>query len=509
MEVHVSKPEALCRVCGDKASGKHYGVPSCDGCRGFFKRSIRRNLDYVCKENGRCVVDVTRRNQCQACRFSKCLRVNMKKDAVQHERAPRPPVSAHQLALHKLGYNFSRHPFYPSAPLTFSALPPLHYSLPPTDSSQNLFLEHSFQEFPRVPESVNPELSLNPFKIPLFGTSLHYPVPHGGYFPTNIFYPPIISTDSSSAAAEQICKSSAVLSPERYGAALLPRAAPDQPDSQLQDKIKEDEVSSSEEAFRTHETAHNEDSSIKQAISMDASSSTVTKLVHSVEASDKKKYITEQISDLKHIRLAETVKNDLRIDSKRYPEQLTVTGDIYDPAATLLITSIKWVQSLTSFALFKSVEQIALLHANWREVFIFTAAQYSFYFDEDHITSVMVLKRPNIKEELNNFLRILNRITECRMDKNEYEWVKTILLLRTESLEIASPEVELAQDQTLSILQKHCSVKEPARLGRLMLLLPRVCCFASQGLLEHLLFPSTSLEDIKVTLSRILMFTSL
>ncbi|KAA0186360.1 Tailless [Hyalella azteca] len=73
-----------CRVCGDKASGKHYGVPSCDGCRGFFKRSIRRHrnktLDYVCKEDGSCVVDVTRRNQCQACRFRKCLQVNMKKD---------------------------------------------------------------------------------------------------------------------------------------------------------------------------------------------------------------------------------------------------------------------------------------------------------------------------------------------------------------------------------------------------------------------------------------------
>ena len=39
-----------------------------------------RNLDYVCKENGNCVVDVTRRNQCQSCRFKKCLQVNMKKE---------------------------------------------------------------------------------------------------------------------------------------------------------------------------------------------------------------------------------------------------------------------------------------------------------------------------------------------------------------------------------------------------------------------------------------------
>jgi len=76
----------LCKVCGDKASGYHYGVTSCEGCKGFFRRSIQKQIEYRCLREGKCHVIRLNRNRCQYCRFMKCLAVGMSKDCKYYHR---------------------------------------------------------------------------------------------------------------------------------------------------------------------------------------------------------------------------------------------------------------------------------------------------------------------------------------------------------------------------------------------------------------------------------------
>lgn len=85
-----------CVVCGDRATGKrkehkwkgrgekflidfyllyydflgkHYGAISCDGCKGFFRRSVRKNTVYECRHQNNCTIDKDKRNQCRHCRW--------------------------------------------------------------------------------------------------------------------------------------------------------------------------------------------------------------------------------------------------------------------------------------------------------------------------------------------------------------------------------------------------------------------------------------------------------
>ncbi|XP_032938472.1 nuclear receptor ROR-gamma [Catharus ustulatus] len=75
-----------CKICGDKSSGVHYGVITCEGCKGFFRRSERRGPSLACSRGQRCDIDRATRTRCQHCRLQKCLRLGMSRAAVKFGR---------------------------------------------------------------------------------------------------------------------------------------------------------------------------------------------------------------------------------------------------------------------------------------------------------------------------------------------------------------------------------------------------------------------------------------
>ncbi|NXR45877.1 ESR1 protein, partial [Hippolais icterina] len=86
LSMESAKETRYCAVCNDYASGYHYGVWSCEGCKAFFKRSIQGHNDYMCPATNQCTIDKNRRKSCQACRLRKCYEVGMMKGGIRKDR---------------------------------------------------------------------------------------------------------------------------------------------------------------------------------------------------------------------------------------------------------------------------------------------------------------------------------------------------------------------------------------------------------------------------------------
>uniref|UniRef100_A0A673HG56 Nuclear receptor subfamily 6 group A member 1-B-like n=1 Tax=Sinocyclocheilus rhinocerous TaxID=307959 RepID=A0A673HG56_9TELE len=80
--------ERWCLICGDRASGLHYGIISCEGCKGFFKRSICNKRIYRCNRDKNCQMSRKQRNRCQYCRLQKCLQMGMNRKAIREDGMP-------------------------------------------------------------------------------------------------------------------------------------------------------------------------------------------------------------------------------------------------------------------------------------------------------------------------------------------------------------------------------------------------------------------------------------
>lgn len=81
------RPDIMaCHVCGDVATGRHYGAIACNGCKGFFRRTIRRGYSYECRFESRCDISKHNRAVCRFCRYTRCVNAGMREEQVQNER---------------------------------------------------------------------------------------------------------------------------------------------------------------------------------------------------------------------------------------------------------------------------------------------------------------------------------------------------------------------------------------------------------------------------------------
>ncbi|KAL8587736.1 hypothetical protein ACOMHN_020954 [Nucella lapillus] len=84
------KHHGPCAVCHEDASGEHYRALTCEGCKGFFKRTVQQmkntgllEVTYICKHQKNCsVIGVVARKLCRYCRYFKCISSKMKTEAV-------------------------------------------------------------------------------------------------------------------------------------------------------------------------------------------------------------------------------------------------------------------------------------------------------------------------------------------------------------------------------------------------------------------------------------------
>ncbi|NXP94429.1 VDR protein, partial [Passerina amoena] len=72
----------VCGVCGDRATGFHFNAMTCEGCKGFFRRSMKRKAMFTCPFSGECHITKDNRRHCQACRLKRCLDIGMMKEFI-------------------------------------------------------------------------------------------------------------------------------------------------------------------------------------------------------------------------------------------------------------------------------------------------------------------------------------------------------------------------------------------------------------------------------------------
>ncbi|XP_075149543.1 nuclear hormone receptor FTZ-F1 beta [Haematobia irritans] len=457
-----------CPICGDKISGFHYGIFSCESCKGFFKRTVQNRKNYVCVRGGPCAVSITTRKKCPACRFDKCLQKGMKLEAIREDRT-RGGRSTYQC----------------SYTLPNSIMSPL-LSPEQQSSSQNLLTQQQSQLQHQLQQRLNPPLH-SPHHHPHhqsngFGglPSNHNSSNNGGgglgsaTIKTEIIDPYNKNPESSASHSPSLNGLHvSTTSPRNHSG----------PSSSSN-------VNNSNNSSTAQQSSNSHNSSIPQLLQeiMDVehlwqyTDAELARLNQPLTSSSSSASLNSSSTD-SSTAAASHMTNPLLasagLSSSTNPDLIAHLCKVADHR---LYKIVKWCKSLPLFKNISIDDQICLLINSWCELLLFSCCYRSIDTPGEIKMSLgKTITLPQAKLTgfqpcIERMLNLTDHLRRLRVDRYEYVAMKVIVLLQSDTSELQEPvKVRECQEKALQSLQAYTLAnypETPSKFGELLLRIP-------------------------------------